>query len=378
MTDSAPPRRPGPVRGHSRNTTGIVVPLAAGLVLAGCGPSPVDMVEHPVTTTPSRMAGEELQRSAEPEEACAPGPVPAQFPGAGEREVSSVGPGDDRVEVPRSPERVLALGAAAVDVACALGLQDLVVGTSGLPLDADTYLPRPLVDLPVVPASDVVAPEDAAAAARDLSPDVIVLAAAEDRDPSVVRALSEVAPTVVYDSDVPDWADATEAISDAYGRPRAGGDLLLDVIDRARATDAATTPRDTQVSLLSVTGEGQDGVVVQRPDTLGSLMLEAVNARRPPAQRTRDGERVPPAPESPARGDELDGDVIFAVVGGGPRSEERAREAFGTDRWQDLDAVRARRNFVVDRAVWEGAGPVAARAVLEDITESINGIAPDG
>src|SRR5699024_4835025 len=83
---------------------------------------------------------------------------------------------------------------------------------------------------------------------------------------------------------------------------------------------AATTPRDTQVSLLSVTGEGQDGVVVQRPDTLGSLMLEAVNARRPPAQRTRDGERVPPAPESPARGDELDGDVIFAVVGGGPRS----------------------------------------------------------
>src|SRR5699024_4835024 len=116
------------------------------------------------------------------------------------------------------------LGAAAVDVACALGLQDLVVGTSGLPLDADTYLPRPLVDLPVVPASDVVAPEDAAAAARDLSPDVIVLAAAEDRDPSVVRALSEVAPTVVYDSDVPDWADATEAISDASGRPRARRD----------------------------------------------------------------------------------------------------------------------------------------------------------
>src|SRR5699024_5583657 len=157
-----------------------------------------------------------------------------------------------------------------------------------------------------------------------------------------------------------------------------GGDLLLDVIDRARATDAATTPRDTQVSLLSVTGEGQDGVVVQRPDTLGSLMLEAVNARRPPAQRTRDGERVPPAPESPARGDELDGDVIFAVVGGGPRSEERAREAFGTDRWQDLDAVRARRHFVVDRAVREGAGPGAAPAVAEDNAGSNDAIPPRG
>src|SRR5699024_2700616 len=200
---------------------------------------------------------------------------------------------------------------------------------------------------------------------------VIMLAAAEDRDPSVLRDLSEVAPTVVYDSDVPDWADATEAISDAYGRPRAGGALLLDVIDRARATDAATTPRDTQVSLLSVTGEGQDGVVVQRPDTLGSLMLEAVNARRPPAQRTRDGERVPPAPESPARGDELDGDVTFAVVGGGPRSEARAREAFGTDRWQDLDAVRARGDSVVDRQA--GAG-----AALDRSTEPARRSAPTG
>jgi iron complex transport system substrate-binding protein len=77
-------------------------------------------------------------------------------------------------------------------------------------------------------------------------------------------------------------------------------------------------------------------------------------------------------------GDPLDGDVIFAVVGGGDRSEEAAREVFASTRWRDLDAVGARRVFVVDRAVWEGAGPVAARAVLDDIRNSINGIAPDG
>ncbi|MBB1010589.1 ABC transporter substrate-binding protein, partial [Dietzia sp. SLG510A3-3B2-2] len=67
------------------------------------------MVEHPITTTPSRMAGEELQRSAEPEESCAPAPVPAEFPGPGDRRVPTEGPGPDRVEVPRSPERILAL-----------------------------------------------------------------------------------------------------------------------------------------------------------------------------------------------------------------------------------------------------------------------------
>ena len=205
-----------------------------------------------------------------------------------------------------------------------------------------------------------------------------MLAGSQDLDPAVVDALADVAPTVVYSADVLEWADATESVADAYGRPRAGGDLLLDVIDRARFTAGATTPSDSWVSLVSVADGSGAGARVQDADTLGSLMLEAVGAGRPPAQRTRDGERVPPLPESPPLGDELDGDVIFAVVGGRPDSEEAAREVFASDRWTELDAVGANRVFVVDRAVWEGAGPVAARAVLEDIRGSINGIAPDG
>lgn len=371
MTDTAPPRRRHPVRGYLRAPARLAVPVVAGLALAGCGPSPVDMVEHPVTSTPSRMAGERLQRAAVPEESCAPAPVAPEVDGAGDRTVDSAGPGPDRVGVPRSPERILALGAGAVDVACALGLQDLVVGTSGLPRDADAYLPRPLVELPTLdPAS-----EDAAGDARELRPDLIVLADPGDLDPAVVDALGDVAPTVVYDADVLNWADATEAVADAYGRPRAGGELLLDVITLAEATAERTTPSDTRVSLLSVEG---DEATVQRPDTLGSLMLEAVGAQRPPGQRTRDGEGLPPLPESPLAGDELDGDVIFVVVGGDPGAEERARAAFADDRFQDLGAVGARRIFVVDRAVWEGAGPVAARSVLGDIGGSINGLAPDG
>lgn len=378
MTDAAPTPRRHPVWGCLRSPARLALPLAAGLALAGCGPSPVDMVEHPVTTTPSRMAGEELQRAAEPEDSCAPGPVPAESPGSGDRSVASAGPGPDRVEVPREPERILALGVGAVDVACALGLQDLVVGTAGLPADADVYLPRPLVDLPAVDLTG----DDAAGAARELRPDVIVLGTWRGMEDGLadrlVEQLSDVAPTVVYDGDALHWTDATEAVADAYGRPRAGGDLLLDVITRAEATAAKTTPSDTRVSLVVPHGDTGDVIAIQDPDTLGSLMLEAVGAERPPAQRTRDGERIPPLPESPQVGDELDGDVIFAVVGGGPDAEDVARRMFATDRWQDLGAVGARRMFVVDRAVWEGAGPVAARAVLGDIAGSINGIAPDG
>lgn len=378
MTASVPLPHRRPTWGYARLTARVGVPLAAGLVLAACGPSPVDMVEHPITTTPSRMAGEELQRSAEPEESCAPEPVPTEFAGAGDRGVASEEPGPETVRVPRAPERILALGAGAVDVACGLGLQDLVVGTSGLPHDAAVLLPNSLVDLPVVDVHGAAAASNVADTARDLNPDLIVLAGSDQLDPAVVAALEDVAPTVVYDPDILDWTDATEAIADAYGRPRAGGDLLLGVIDAARLTDRATTPSDTQVSLVAVTGDSGDGVIVQHPDTLGSLMLEAVDAGRPAAQRTRDGERIPPLPHSPQVGDVLDGDVIFAVVGGVPHSEDEAREIFTSERWTDLDAVGSRRMFVVDHAVWEGAGPVAAKAVLEDIRSSINGIAPDG
>ena len=374
MTANVPLPRRRSTRGGARLTARVGTSLAAGLVLAACGPSPVDMVEHPVTTTPSRMAGEELQRSAEPEESCAAKPVPTEFAGVGDRGVASEEPGKATVRVPRAPERILALGAGAVDVACGLGLQDLVVGTSGLPFDADVFLPDSLVNLPVIDVESSAA-VDAAASARELKPDLIVLAGSAHLDPDVVEALEDVAPTVIYDADILKWTDATEAISDAYGRPRAGGDLLLQVIDVAQSTESAATPSDTQVSLVSVNG---DDVILQYPDTLGSLMLEAVNAGRPPAQRTRDGERIPPLPQSHHLGDELDGDVIFAVVGGGPDSEDAARQVFTTTRWTDLDAVGARRIFVVDRAVWEGAGPVAAKAVLTDIRKSINGIAPDG
>ncbi len=375
MTDSVPPLHRHPGRGYGRLAVGLAVPLTLGLALSACGPSPVDMVEHPVTTTPSRMAGEELQRSAEPEDSCAEEPAPAEFTGTGDREVPSIGPGSETVEVPRAPERILALGVGAVDVACALGLQQLVVGTSGLPWDADVYLPAPLTELPEVNLS-APSPSEVATASRELNPDLIVLAGTEDLEDELVEALTSVAPTVVYDADTLEWTEATELISDAYGRPRAGGDILLDVIERSRMTIAAATPSDSWVSLVSVSRSG--GAQVQDPDTLGSLLLESVEAGRPPAQRTRDGERIPPLPESPALGDELDGDVIFAVVGGGPSEADAAREIFASDRWTDLDAVGAKRIFVVDRAVWEGSGPVAARAVLEDIRKSINGIAPDG
>ena len=374
MTVNVPLPRRRATRGRARLIARVGTSLAAGLTLVACGPSPVDMVEHPVTTTPSRMAGEELQRSAEPEESCAAEPVPTEFAGVGDRGVASRGPGKAAVRVPRAPERILALGAGAVDVACGLGLQDLIVATSGLPFDADVLFPDSLVDLPVIDVGSSSA-DDAATSAREFEPDLIVLAGSARLDPDVVEALEDVAPTVTYDADVLKWTDATEAIADAYGRPRAGGDLLLQVIDAARSTEGAATPSDTQVSLVSVNG---DAVIVQYPDTLGSLMLEAVNAGRPPAQRTRDGERIPPLPHSPHLGDELDGDVIFAVVGGDPGSEDAARQMFATTRWTELDAVGSRRMFVVDRAVWEGSGPVAAKAVLTDIRKSINGIAPDG
>lgn len=343
--------------------------LTAAAALTACGPSPVDMTEHPVTTTPTRAAGQQLQRSADPEDACATPPV-APEGGSSRHEVRSAG-GD--VTVPGAPARVLALGVGAVDTACLLGLQGAVVATAPLPSGSDAYLPTPLVSKPVV---DPAGGGEAIRAARGLRPDLVLLPASAGRE--AARAWSDLAPTVVYDDDPRNWSDAVETLSEAYGRGRAGHDALLHFLGSTRAVGTGTSARDTEVSLVDM-GDGVGHEPALTPaGTLGSVLLESVGAGRPPAQTVREGRRVPPPESRPVVGDEFSGDVVYAVLGDCPTCDSHAREVFTSQRWRDMAPVEAHRLFVVDRAVWEGDGLVAARAVLGDIKETINGVASTG
>gem|GEM_PF-4860565 len=378
MPRVTPGRSPHPVRGTTRRRVLACLALPAALAAAGCGPSPVDMVEHPVVTTPSRAAGHDLQRAAEPEESCAPAPAAPEAGTSGTRSVRpgtvAGGPAPRRVDVPADPARVLALGSGAVDAACLLGLQHTVVATG--PLDGPAaWLPEPLVSLPRVDTADAGA---VPAAARAHRPDLVLLPASADRDGLAAR-LADVAPTVVYDDDPRHWTDAVTTLTDALGRPRAGERALLGFYGQVDSVVGSTTPRDTEVSVVDLGDDQGHAPRVLDPRSLGVTVLEAVGARRPPAQTVRDGRAVPAPDSRPSSADEFSGDVVLGVLGDCPGCEAAARRTLESPRWTALPALRDSRFFVVDAGVWrDGDGLVAARAVLGDVEKTINAKAAEG
>ena len=381
MSPSPAARRPHPFRGcgpAGRPTSPVRRALTAAAVVSAlssataCGPSPVDMVDHPVTTTPSRAAGRDLQRSAEPEKSCAAAPIAPEAGRSGDREVGSLNadgqPGTRRL-VPSDPGRILALGAGAADAACLLGLQGAVVATGPLP-GASTWLPEPLSTAPRVDTTDPAAIASAVAAHR---PDLVLLplsAGGDGGTADVLEAIGTTVPVVVYPDDPGRWTDAVTALTDALGRPGAGELALLDFIDRVDRTAATTTPRDTEVSVVDLGDDRRPAAVVD-PDSLGARILETVGARRPPAQQVGVGAGAPSSP--PAVADEFSGDLVLGVLDDCPGCEQHARELLETERWKSLPPLSADRFFVVDASVWlHGDGLVAARAVLQDIEATIN------
>ena len=91
-----------------------------------------------------------------------------------------------------------------------------------------------------------------------------------------------------------------------------------------------------------------------------------MGAQRPPAQLLEDGEPVDPPDYSPIAGDELSGDVVFAIKPPGPNGEAEMRSVFESERWEELSPMKNRR------------GIVAARTAVQDIAANINRYSADG
>lgn len=336
----------------------------------------MDMEEFPITeSTPSRAAGEELIRSGEPEEACPEEPLPSDS-GSTANVESSTDADADTVRVPTEPQRILALGYGAADTACALGLQDRVVATSPLPSDAVAVLPPRLTQAPV---ADPAAPEFASQV-RDLDPDVILVGADSGVTARELRSTlgDGGAPVISYEDPESDvsWSESAKVAAAGLGREDAMDSLLQDFIAFSDGAAEASTPSDTRVSVVQFDG-GEPRIA--DPDILGVRVLTAMGAQRPPSQLLdEDGEPVDPPDHSPIAGDELSGDVIFAIKPPGPNGEAEMRSVFESERWEELSPMKNRRVFVVEPSVWQGRGLLAARTAVQDIAENINRYAADG
>lgn len=345
---------------RSRTVMVSAVAAVTTAVLAGCSTPPDDDASEIVRTT-TRIAGASVVGiDRDTSTACAlPTPTdPGLAPGDSRRVLHTAG----ESEVPADPRRIVVLDAASLDAVCALGLWERVVGASADTSGRPGYFGTGIGELPAIGpegATDLGAVEQA-------RPDLILGSSA---DPDVYDSLTTVAPTVLVGSDPVFWREQFLRSGEALGRTDAARRILDDYTVDARRLGEELASSQTQASIVRFT---PDGPTVEGTASFAGQVLGDLGAARPPAQRfgVEDGTTARPVDtDDPAA---ADGDVIF-VRFADDEALESGTEYMRTDEWLDLGAVTDGRLFSVDEYVWSTPGPVAARAILTDLTHTLNG-----
>ncbi|KAF0965424.1 iron-siderophore ABC transporter substrate-binding protein [Rhodococcus sp. T7] len=343
-----------------RASTGLVAAVAA-LALAGCSqPSDDDPAASIVRTTTQIAGAGVVGIERDTTTACAePAPVDAALAaGSTHRVVHTKGESD----VPSDPRRIVVLDSAALDAVCALGLWENVVGAATLDGDSPQpgYLGTGVSEIPSVGSVD--APDVNRIAQAD--PDLIL--GSSPASDQLYGALSPIAPTVFVGSDPVYWKAQFLLAGNALGRADAATAALEQYQQDAQQLGIDIDAAQTQASVVRFDA---DSMEVEGPATFAGQVLTDAGVRRP-AYQNLDG--VVTEPISEADIDQAEGDLIYAVLDG-KDGTAHAEDVMSGEAWEDLGAAGDKRVFAVEGDVWGGNGVVAARAMLTDLRNTLNG-----
>ncbi len=264
--------------------------------------------------------------------------------------------------------RIVAVGSAALDTLCALGLQNRVVATAPAAGAAPLRYLGPWVQRPT-DAGTAAAPD--AAAIRAAAPDLVLI----DESADAGAFGGTTARTVTVPTAGP-WPTTVRTVADAVGRGGAAQAMISAFTGTAATTGHDIAASQTQASVARFTA---DGTQIQGAGSFAGQVLAQIGVPRPPAQRfaspsvrTVDEDDLAP----------IEGDVLFlsyagkdsgdADAGGDTAAVRHGREVMGSGAWTAL-AVAKDRTFTVDDGVWaRGRGLVAARQILDDVRGSLN------
>ncbi|MFC4126346.1 iron-siderophore ABC transporter substrate-binding protein [Nocardia rhizosphaerae] len=363
MPVSAPDRtrfrrtaEPGPAR--SRGAVAVAALLCAALVTAGCADKTDDASSIVRTTTNIAGAGV-VGADRDTATAC---PQPSA-PDAGAGATRSVTHVAGVTEVPADPQRIVVLTSSALDAVCAVGLWERVAGAVTLdgPRPQPMYLGYGVLEVPSI--GPIGAPDPARVA--ELKPDLIlgdVAPAGGD-----YAALSAIAPTVLIGSGA-SWQSDFMAYAAGLNRRDAAESALRNYRTEARDLGTALNAGQSQASVLRFTA---DTTRVQGSDTFAGQILADVGVQRPTAQR---GTSFDVATDELAT--LAEGDIVY-VMFAGETGEDHGRQIMRSDEFEALGAATDRRVFAVDDTIWHTTGLTAARAVLTDLRNSLNGYVTD-
>lgn len=330
--------------------------LCAAVLTAGCAEKHDDASTIVRTTTNIAGAGV-VGTDRDTATAC---PLPSAPDSGAARTVTHTG---GVSQVPADPQRIVVLTTAALDAACAVGLWERVAGA--VTLDGDRSQPMYLgYGVVKVPSVGGIGQPDPARIA-ELKPDLIlgdVATAAGGYD-----ALSKIAPTVLIGAGG-SWQSDFAAYAAGMNRSDAADTALQNYLTEAHDLGPALNASQSQASVLRFTA---DTIQVQGTETFAAQVLSDVGVQRPTAQRGRSFDITEADLATKA-----EGDVIY-VMFDGPDGEEHGKQVLRSEQFEELGAASDKRVFAVDDKVWHTTGLTAARAVLTDLRNSLNGYVTD-
>ncbi|MFR9752080.1 ABC transporter substrate-binding protein [Nocardia sp. 004] len=350
--------------GHHGGAARRLLTLATGclaLILAGCGSTADDTADSAsiVRTTTNIAGAGVVGLDRDTTRACALPSSPDPATGRTREVTHAAGVS----AVPADPQRIVVLTTSALDAVCALGLWERLVGAVTLdgPKPQPDYLGTGIRDIPGIGTAARPDPTRIA----ELNPDLIL--GEVPAGAASFTALQDIAPTVLVGTNT-SWQAEFMAFASGLGRRGAAETALRDFRTEARDTGALLVANQTQASVIRFTAETNR---VQGGDSFSGQVLGEVGVQRPPAQR---GASFDVHPSEFAT--EVEGDVIY-VIFAGPEGKERGATVLRTEAWKELGAAGDRRVFAVEDTVWHGSGLIAARALLADLRNTLNGYVTD-
>lgn len=271
-----------------------------------------------------------------------------------------------KVEIPAQPKRVIAAGETELDATLAFGIMPVATiegrGQQGPP----RYLGADAADIPTV--GDVVGPVPDRVLEHE--PDLILLQF--EGDPNVLAQLRKIAPVVVTGREAGDWKADFMRTAVALNKEEKGQRMLDDYAERA--TEAADSLGPAKADTISIVRwDPKQPAFIPESVFASRVVTEDLGLQRPRAQQ---GKRpAHSAPISLENLGDLDGDWMFVgtLSTDGPDVEALANveesAAFKT-----LGAAQAGHVVRVDGSYWGSRGGLlAARRVIDDVTEAIGG-----
>ena len=342
---------------------GCTLLAACGATPAAVEPSAAPSSAAPATVEPSTAAA---SAAASSQPSAAPSAAAEASAAAGDSRTITDASGAE-VEVPTTPQRVVALTEHDLDSALALGITPVGSvngrGQTGLP----AYLGDQITGIESVGSLAEPSLEKLVA----LDPDLILAGNLIPQIEALLPELTEIAPVIKTYGATDDWKAAFGGTAAALNREAEAEAFLADYEERAAEIRAKLPAGEAQEA--SVVRWMPEGPVVMVPSTFSSLVLADVGLARPAAHADLGGAHgAHSEPLSLEQLETVDSDWMFVgtLNPDGQTALEAARE---NALFQQLDVVKQEHVVDVDGAVWTSVGgPLAALTVLDDVEKALS------